>query len=415
MGNDEDWKKKRGKNREDCGTDGCGGMCPRHVIMARYRPGKTRATCHGCGATYKYPRNPPAEPPSRQQGGGGGGRAKGNERTLDKRDQRIQELQRQLSQAKAVASKANDADSVGGMDVDSPTDAVQKDINVKVAALKCFREASDDAQAGMALAMGSAEEQQAAINALRAKRRETLPPCDRQKGASENLKRQENGLKVARDEAAAIEKEKASLAEREALAKTRIEEFEVRCADAHKEVAVITAALAKELGAEVGAVAQQPEAALVFEAADVALLESICALVEKAAFAGYANSQGVSEDFGLARVANVMGKIRSVSTPAPTAQAAPDASAPAPAPAQQGVQAAPSAGGAMPEQASATGHARADTPAAPVEQCWEDASADVHQCMQDASLSVEAREAFLNLWKQKAEVRKKQRTNVAPY
>ena len=53
---DEKWERQQyGRKREDCGTDGCPGMCPRHVILAGYRPGGKQATCKEWKATYKKP------------------------------------------------------------------------------------------------------------------------------------------------------------------------------------------------------------------------------------------------------------------------------------------------------------------------------------------------------------------------
>lgn len=52
---EEGWTIKDGRRYACCGPDGCPGMCPKFLVVARNRRRGTEPKCHECKAVYELP------------------------------------------------------------------------------------------------------------------------------------------------------------------------------------------------------------------------------------------------------------------------------------------------------------------------------------------------------------------------
>lgn len=388
MGRDEDvWQKSRGRDRIDCGTDGCDGMCPRYVIMAGLKPKGKRARCRTCEVVFQLP-----QPKGRNPRGGGNG-SKPTCGGADGKDKKIQELQRQLAEATKVASKTgSEAATDITMEVEEPDDPVLAEINVMVQVLKDYKSAAPSTQKVWANIHGDEAQQQKAIDSKRSARRANLPPSARQRGTRDRLRKAEASLKSVQAEGTTLQAELASVQEKIALLATRTATVEEQVKTLRQEDADIASALAREKAEAAGVQAPRPDhvqpGGFVALPTDSLLLDSLLQVITQPQFTALASSEGVSDSVGLAVVQEFAGRVRAACGAKKTPNLAPAAEAAAAPP----VQTAPAG-----QPAAAAAADAADVPVEPIDPNVSWGAADIDECMAEASLDPAIQEQLKNL------------------
>ena len=249
MGNDDDvWKQQRGRNRIDCGTDGCGGMCPEFVIAAGLRPNGSRATCKECGVPYKLPRGSKAQTKAKGKPTSEPDRVELTKlrRELAKSQKKSNGLQMELQKARSTATTPAAEAAGAEAEAEVTIDEAKADIDRKVDILDYCKQAPAFCKDLLVEKYGTVEVQQAAIDSARILRRTSLPTKTRQRIAHEKVRKLAASLKGKKDLKEKLETRMAELQKQLDEVSAEVITIQASADQAAKEAADVARSIAKE-------------------------------------------------------------------------------------------------------------------------------------------------------------------------